>query len=133
MSATVSELRSALATSLATITGLRTYAYQPDQVNAPVAWPTLDEVAYHGAMGPGLVTYTFKVTCVVGRAAERSAQKTLDGYLSYDAGVRAAVEADKTLGGYAQSLIVESANSIGTVDANDTTYLYVDFRVTVYA
>lgn len=133
MSATVHELRSAIATSLATITGLRTFAYQPDQVNAPLAWPTLDEVAYHGAMGPGLVTYTFTVTCIVGRASERSAQKTLDAYLSYDAGVRAALEADKTLGGYAQSLVVESASSIGSVDANDTSYLYVDFRVTVYA
>jgi len=49
------------------------------------------------------------------------------------AGVRAAIEADTTLGGYAKTLIVEEASNITTVDANDTTYLTVDFRVVVYA
>lgn len=133
MSATVSELKQQLATSLATISGLRTYAYQPDQVNIPMAWPILNSVEYHGAMGNGLVTHNFTITCVVGRAAERSAQKTLDQYISYDNGVRAALEADKSLGGYARTLIVESANDITTLDAGDTLYLTVSFRVVVYA
>ena len=57
----------------------------------------------------------------------------MDTYLSYDGGIRAAIEADQTLDGYAQTLIVEEASNISTVDANDTTYLTVDFRVVVYA
>jgi hypothetical protein len=57
----------------------------------------------------------------------------MDTYLSYDSGIRAAIEADTTLGGYARTLIVEEASNISTVDANDTTYLTVDFRVVVYA
>lgn len=134
MSATVTELKQGLATTLAAgISGLRTYAYQPDQINIPMAWPTLETVEYHGAMGNGLVTHTFTVTCVVGRIAERAAQQRLDSYVSYDAGVRAALEADKTLGGYARTLIVESADNFTTIDAGDATYLAVSFRVVVYA
>jgi hypothetical protein len=72
---------------------------------------------------------------VVGRASERTAQNALDGYLSYEGAtsVRAAIEGDRTLGGVVQNLIVESASNISTLDANDTTYLMVDFRVVVYA
>jgi hypothetical protein len=75
----------------------------------------------------------FTVSVIVGRAAERTAQNLMDTYLSYDSGIRAAIEADTSLGGYAQTLIVEEASNISTVDANDTTYLTVDFRVIVYA
>jgi len=130
--ATVTQLKTGLASALATISGLRTYAYQPDQVNPPFAWPTLESIHYHDAMGAGLQTYEFKVTCVVGRSSERSAQNTLDAYLSYT-GVRAALEADRTLGGVCDSLIVESASNIGTIDANDGLYLFVDYRVIIYA
>jgi len=133
VSATPTELKTQLAEALKTITGLRAYAYQPDQVNPPMAWPVLDGIDYHGAMGPGLVTHRFRVSCLVGRASERVAQNRLDAYLAYDGGVRAALEADKTLGGYAQTLIVESADNITSIDAGDATYLMVSFRVVVYA
>jgi hypothetical protein len=54
--------------------------------------------------------------------------------LSYDeGGIRYAIESDTSLGGYAQTCIVESASSIQTMDGNDTTYLMVEFRVIVYA
>lgn len=136
MSATVTELKNGIKTRLETITNLRAYAQQPDQVNPSVggiAWPTLESITYHGAMRAGLVTHVFTVSVIVGRAAERTAQALMDTYLSYDNGIRAAIEADTTLGGYAKTLIVEEASNITTVDANDTTYLTVDFRVVVYA
>jgi len=136
MSATVTELKTGLQTRLATITNLRAYAQQPDQVNPSlggIAWPTLESITYHGAMRNGLITHVFTVSVIVGRAAERTAQNLMDTYLSYDNGIRAAIEADPSFGGYAQTLIVEEATNISTVDANDTTYLTVDFRVVVYA
>jgi hypothetical protein len=92
----------------------------------------LQSVDYHGAMGSGNVVQTYSVQIIVGRASERSSEALLDSYLSYT-GVRAALEADPTLGGVVQQCIVESAGSIGTVDGNDTTYLSIDFRVVVYA
>jgi hypothetical protein len=95
----------------------------------------LESITYNGAMGGGLVIHTFTVSVVVGRAAERSAQNALDGYLSYagTTSIRAAIEADRSLGGVVQNLIVETASNISTMDGNDTTYLMVDFRVVVYA
>ena len=135
MSATVTQIKQGIATALATISGLRSYAYQPDNLNPPFAWPMLDTVTYNGAMRGGLVTHVFTVTVVVGRAAERTAQNALDGYVGYDSAtsIRAALEADRTLGGVVQNLLVESANNISTTEGNDTTYLMVDFRVVVYA
>jgi hypothetical protein len=47
--------------------------------------------------------------------------------------VRAAIEADRTLGGVVDDLIVESATGIQSVSANDTEYLSVDFVVRVYS
>ena len=136
MTATVTELKNGLKTRLDTITNLRAFAQQPDQVNPSVggiAFPSLESISYHGAMSRGLVTHVFTVSVIVGRAAERTTQALMDTYLSYDGGIRAAIEGDQTLGGYAQTLIVEEASNISTVDANDTTYLTVDFRVVVYA
>jgi hypothetical protein len=134
VSATVGEIKTALAAALGTITGLRAYDRQPDNLNAPFAFPSLETIEYHGAMSNGLVTQTYRVSVIVGRAAERSAEDRLDTYLSYDqGGIRYAIEADPTLGGYARTSIVESAGSIQTIDGNDTTYLMIEFRVIVYA
>jgi len=85
-------------------------------------------------MGGGLITNVFTVSVVVGRSAERTAQTALDGYLSYEGAtsVRAALEADRTLGGVVSNLLVESAGNIATMDGNDAVYLMVDFRVVVY-
>lgn len=132
---TVTQIKEGLQTRLATISGLRAYVQQPDNANAPFGWPMLESITYNGAMGGGLIIHTFTVSVVVGRASERTAQNALDGYLSYAGAtsVRAAIEGDRTLGGVVQDLIVESASNISTLDANDTTYLMVDFRVVVYA
>jgi len=134
VSATVGEIKTALAAALGTITGLRAYDRQPDNLNAPFAFPSLETIEYHGAMNNGLVTQTYRISVIVGRAAERSAEDRLDTYLSYDqGGIRYAIESDPTLGGYARTSIVESAGSIQTIDGNDTTYLMIEFRVIVYA
>jgi hypothetical protein len=86
-------------------------------------------------MGSGNVVHQFTVQVVVSRQSERTAQDKLDGYLSYsgDQSIRGAIEADRTLGGIVQDLICTSARNILNFDANDTTYLSVDFQVTVYA
>jgi hypothetical protein len=126
---TVAQVKTAIASSLGSISGLRTYNRQPDQVNVPMAFPSLRSIEYHGAMGNGMVTHNYDITVIVGRAAERSAETLLDTYLSFGSGsVRWALESDRTLGGTVDTSLVESAGNIQTIDANDTTYLAVDFR-----
>jgi hypothetical protein len=134
MSYSVTDIKTGIANALATIPGLRAYAQQPDNINAPFAWPMLDSITYNGAMRGGLITNVFTVSVCVGRVAERTAQTALDGYLSYEGAtsVRAALESDRTLGGVVSNLLVESASNIATMDGNDAVYLMVDFRVMVY-
>ena len=69
------------------------------------------------------------------RATERTAESSVDGYTAYSgaSSVRAAIEADRTLGGVVDDLIVESASGIQSVSANDAEYLSVDFVVRVYS
>ena len=134
MTATITQVKTGLAARLATITGLRTYAYQPDQLNAPMAYSNLNSITYHRTFG-GMTEQEYTVTVIVARATERTAEASVDGYTAYDGttSVRAAIEADRTLGGVVDDLIVESATGIQSVSANDTEYLSVDFVVRVYS
>jgi hypothetical protein len=130
----ISQIRTALATNLGTIPGLRTAAEIPDLPNPPIAVVSLDSVTYDQAFAKGMTSYTFTVTVIVGRSAEREAQRKLDGYISPGANsVKNAIESDKTLGGYAYDCRVVSMNSVGSVTISDTTYLAADFTVTVIA
>jgi hypothetical protein len=127
-------IRQALATNLATISGLRTAAEVPDLPNPPVAIVALRSVSYDGAFNKGMTNYNFAVTVIVGRAAEREAQRRLDAYISTGASsVKSAVESDSTLGGNAYDCRVVSMDSVGSLSISDTTYLAADFTVTVIA
>jgi hypothetical protein len=130
----ITQIRSALATNLATIPGLRTAAEIPDLPNPPIAIVSLDSVTYDQAYAKGMTTYTFTITVIVGRSAEREAQRKLDAYISPGTNsVKNAIESNKTLGGYAYDCRVVSMNSVGSVTISDTTYLAADFTVTVIA
>jgi hypothetical protein len=86
-------------------------------------------------MRQGLTQYNFVITVIVGRAAEREAQRKLDLYCentgSYS--VKSAVESNRTLSGVVYDLRVVSTGSIGSIQINDQTYLAAEFTVTVYA
>jgi hypothetical protein len=130
----ISQIRTALATNLATIPGLRTAAEIPDLPNPPIAVVSLDSVTYDQAYAKGMTNYNFTVTVIVGRSAEREAQRKLDGYISPGTNsVKDAIESNKTLGGYAYDCRVVSMNSVGSLTISDTTYLAADFSVTVIA
>lgn len=130
----ISQIRTALATNLATISGLRTAAEVPDLPNPPIAIVALNNVSYDRAFAQGMTSYTFVITVIVGRAAEREAQRKLDAYISLGANsVKNAVESDSTLGGYAYDCRVVSMDSVGSLTISDTTYLAADFTVTVIA
>ena len=135
MAATVSQIMTGLKTRLGTISGLRAADYLPDNFNPPIAIPALDRIEYHRASAGGAAVHEITVSVIVGSASERSAQTRLDGYLSYSGAtsVRAAVEADTTLGGVAQTCVVDSASSLSTIEIATTKYLVASFTVTVYA
>jgi hypothetical protein len=130
----ISQIRTRLAANLATIPGLRTAAEVPDLPNPPIAIVALNNVSFDRAYAKGMTSYTFVITVIVGRAAEREAQRKLDAYITPGANsVKNAVESDKTLGGYAYDCRVVSMDSVGSLTISDTTYLAADFTVTVIA
>ena len=135
MTATITQVKQGLADRLATITGLRAFAYQPDQLNAPIAFSLLDSITYHRTFNTPTVEMVFTVTVIVCKADSRSAQAQVDPYVSPtgNLSIRAAIEDDPTLGGKVDTLVVTSAGAMQIVSGDDGDYLSVDFKVTVYA
>jgi hypothetical protein len=86
-------------------------------------------------MKQGLTTYSFVITLIVGRAAERHMQRKLDLYCQNTGSqsVKLAVESNRSLSGLVFDLRVERANVLGSITINDQTYLAAEFTVTVYA
>jgi hypothetical protein len=107
----------------------------PDQLNPPVGFPVVESVEYHKAFGGGDVVMRCSVFVIVGRYVDRTAHTALDGYLSYDGAtsIRAAIEADRTLGGVASTLIVESGMNITAVSVAESEFLQVQCTVVVHA
>lgn len=130
----IAAIRDGVAANVATISGLRVAKEIPDNPNPPVAVIMLNNVSYDGAMHRGLVTYNFVITIIVGRVAEREAQRKLDGYISTGSGsLKAAVESDKTLGGSAYDVRVSEMTNVGAVSLGEVNYLAADFAVQVYS
>jgi hypothetical protein len=135
MATTITDLRDGLATNLATVTGLRTSAEVPDNPSPPIAIVQLQRVVFDGAFKGGMTTYEFLVSVVVGRVAEREAQRRLDAYASSsgESSIKLAIESDRTLGGECFDLRVSEMQNIGAVLLGEASYLAADFAVTVYA
>jgi hypothetical protein len=95
----------------------------------------LNGISYHRAMVNGLTEYQFLVQVIVGRAAEKQAQRYLDLYadVTGQSSVKAAVESNRTLNGAVQDLVVTAMPNLGSIIVNDQNYLAADFNVTVYA
>lgn len=131
----ISNIRSALATNLATISGLRTASEIPDNPSPPIAIVQITNVSYDGAFDRGMTTYNFLVSAIVGRVAEREAQRRLDAYSSTTgaSSIKSAIESDRTLGGNAYDVRVTDMTNVGAVLLGEATYIAADFAVTVYA
>jgi len=135
MNATINQVAAGLASRLGTISGLRTYTYQPEQLNPPVAFPTIEQVTYHKAFQGGDVVQDWTITVIVGRYTDRTAHSLLDTYLSYSgaSSVRAAIEGDRTLGGVAKTLILSNGASINAVTQDSADFLQITMQCQVHA
>lgn len=134
MAATVSQVATGLQTALSAISGLRTFNYQPEQENPPFAYPQINSINYHRAYQGGDVVMDWTIYVIVGRWLDRTAHAALDDYLSYSGSksVRAAIEADQTLGGVCQTLIVRSGADITSLDAGGAQFLVIQMQVEVH-
>lgn len=96
-----------------------------------------DGVDYHEAMQNGVSAWTFTVRYFVAANLDVAAQKQLDrrAATSGDESVKAAIESDRTLGGAAFDLLVDSMSPFQAIAARDGsgTYLGATWTVRVMA
>ena len=129
-----STVRTNLKTALQTITGLRVFDYVPDSTNVPTnnAFAIVGQLSmnYDYTLNRGFDSATCNIIVIVGRMSEKDGQSRLDGLLqsSGSTSIKAAVEADKTLGGAIQTLRVVSA-SPGTITSANIDYLSYQYQV----
>lgn len=133
--ASISSIRSGLATRLGTISGLRTSATMPDNPNPPIAVVMPSSVSYDDTFRKGMQTYVFNVLVIVGRVDERTAQNNLDAYVSStgNSSIKLAIEGDKTLGGVVFDTRVSEMRNYGQLPVGEVTYLTAEFTVLCYA
>ena len=131
----LTDLRTGLANRLATINGLRSSAYIPDNPQPPVAVVMPGRITYDQAFGRGSDEYQFTIMLIVGRVADRASQTTLDGYCesSGNRSVKAAIEGDRSLGGKALDCRVTEMTNQGSLAIGDVTFHTAEFSVTVIA
>lgn len=130
----IAEIRAGLAANIATIPALRVATEIPDNPSPPIAIISLNSVSYDLDFARGMTLYNFTVMLVVGRVAERDAQRKLDAYAGNGArSIKTAVESDRTLGGSAFDVRLSEMSTLGAYNLGEQVYLAADFAVQVYA
>ncbi|HEY7823181.1 MAG TPA: hypothetical protein VIG24_10120 [Acidimicrobiia bacterium] len=133
--AALSDIRSAMGTALAAVPNLRVRELIPSLVTPPMAVVQPSSIEYDLNAQNGVNRYLFTVTVFVVKADDRAAQLRVDPFVAPtgSGSIKAALEADRTLGGVVNTLRVTDVNNYSSADANDVIYLAVDFQVEVYA
>jgi hypothetical protein len=130
----IAEIRAGLAANIATISGLRVAAEIPDNPSPPIAVIALNNISYDLAMARGTTLYNFTVTLIVGRVAERDAQRKLDAYAGDgERSIKTAVQSDRTLGGAAFDCRLSEMSTLGALNLGESIFLAADFAIQVYA
>lgn len=119
MAATLGAIMTALQVRLATISGLQAFDYAPDDPVIPCAFPLVPAIPdYRATMARAKYILPMRVVVLTGAQLDRVGQHRLAEYASQTgaSSIRAAIEADTTLGGIADDTIVDSFNPDGLVD-----------------
>jgi hypothetical protein len=131
----IAQIRVGLRDRLLTISGLRALEYVPPKVSPPMACVSGPEVRFDDTMGRGSDDYTFPVLVLAQKVSERGAQAQLDAYLnpSGPSSIKAAIEADETLGGIVDFAWVREVREYGAVEVGEISYLGATFLVEITA
>jgi hypothetical protein len=130
----IAEIRAGLAANIATIPNLRVAAEIPDNPSPPIAVIALNNVSYDLDFNRGMTLYNFTVTLIVGRVAERDAQRKLDAFAGNgERSIKTAVQSDRQLGGAAFDVRLSEMSTLGALNLGEQTYLAADFLIQVYA
>jgi hypothetical protein len=129
------DIRAGIAANLSAVYGTTTQvsAYMRESPSPPtlqVKGP--DDVEYNEAMGAGMGIWTLIIQGFAGTAFDIGAQTLLDEWISVD-GVKAAVEAERTLSGKVHDLTVERCRHYGMFHLpSGMSFLGAEWSVAVY-
>jgi hypothetical protein len=131
----IGSVRTGIKNNLAAISGLRTYDVVPDSMSVPAAVvgiPT--EIDYDYTLNRSNDQAVFPVRVFIGKASDRNAQKLLDVYLDSTGSqsIKTVIENDSSLGGAANTVMVERASGIGVYTIAGVDYLGAEFSVRVW-
>lgn len=110
----LTELREGVATALKAIPGLQASAVVLTNPTLPTAYVVPGEINYHRTM-TGHTDWNLVIELQVGTVSDVGSQQRLDAFLddTGDLSIREALEADPTLGGVAEDLIVQGVRDYG--------------------
>lgn len=134
--ATLDQIVRGLETRLKTIDGLNVARYFTGQVVPPVAIIGVPPVTeYHASMGRGTMALEPTIHVFTGSAIDLEGQRALSEYANPvgDKSIRAAIEADKTLGGMAQDCIVREFRPLNLEEYSALNYFGGVFTLQLYA
>lgn len=128
-----SQVRDGLKTRLQTISGLRVFDTIPENPQPPAAIVGQLDMNFDIDNARGLDLATVEVYLLVQRMDVRSGQDKLDTYLkgTGTGSVKAAIEADRTLGGACSTLRVLSAES-GQYESAGIMLLSYRYRISIW-
>lgn len=111
MTATMADIRVAIADALRAIPGVQASPYALSNPYPPAVHVLRGPILYDQAMQGGLHQPTMRVQAFVAETSDQGAQALLDQFLALDGvySVKAAIEADTSLGGVVQDLHVTTA------------------------
>jgi hypothetical protein len=129
---TLKGLQAAIGTKLQTIAGLRVYDFPSDRVETPAAVLSLPETPYDLTLDGRNDQWIFPLWILIARADDKASYVEMVDYLEAEGpkSIRAILEADRTLGGACDSLIVQSARPLFATVAG-TDFLAVEFTLEV--
>lgn len=118
---------------LETIAGLRVREELPGTIQPPTAVLSLEELTFDTTMARGSDDLEVHVHVFTSLSSERAGQRALWTYLagSGPKSVKAAVEADPTLGGAAMFAEVTTVGDVGLAKIGDVSYYAARFVVRV--
>lgn len=122
---TILQVMQGIETRLATVTGLNTSESHPGQITTPMAVvgvPPIDN--YHVTMRNGTMDLTVPVLILVSAALDTVGQQALAAYANPtgSSSIKAAIEADRTLGGVVDDCYVQSFTPLGIDEVNTIGY-----------
>jgi hypothetical protein len=133
---TPTELREAIAEKLATIPGLRALPYVPATPAPPMAAVGQWTAEYDTTLARGYDTYRFTVRLFVAPVSDRASQELLDSFCASSGtnSVKAALEADQTLGGVASTCrVVRIGPAPLVIPAGNQEFIGADIEIEVLA